>query len=294
MEFKKILIVGGTGVLGQEIVQQLLKKQFLVFILTRYPEKAMALQTAGAVLLKGDLTDKASLRAACEGKTAILAVAHGLMGRGKYASEKIDKIGQRDLIDVAVQTGISYFSFMSVVGASPTHAIDFWCDKWAIEQYLEQSGLTYNIIRSTSFMELHVGAFLGKSILSQNKVILFGKGANLTNFVSVKNVSQLIIGCMKNPAYHNQRFEIGGLDNLSRLEIVAQYAQKSEKWVKITHVPNLVLRVLSKIIQPFHGGLSRVMAISELFDRTEQTFDVRPLLQIFPMEMIRIQDFIHK
>jgi NADH dehydrogenase len=291
---KNILVVGGTGVLGKELVAQLLKKGKNVFVLTRNPKKNVALSAAGAVLLEGDLTDSASLKKACKGIDAVISSAHSLLGKGRYASEKVDDMGQKALINAANTEGVSHFTFVSVIGAAPNHEIDFWRRKWHIEQAVQGSGLTYNIIRASAFMEFHIGEMMGKSIFEKGKVTVFGKGKNPTNFVSVKDVAHLIIQCMDNPDKHNQLYEIGGLDNLTRLEIIEKYAEITGKSLKINHISSSVLKIMSKVMKPFHGGISRVMAVSDTFDRTDQSFDVNPLLKEFPMEMTRISDFIKK
>jgi uncharacterized protein YbjT (DUF2867 family) len=289
-----ILVVGGTGILGKELVAQLLKRGKNVYVLTRNPQKNTVLSDAGAVLLEGDLTDTISLKKACAGKDAVISSAHSLLGRGKYTSEKVDEMGQKALLDASNTEGVAYFVLVSVIGASPDHAIDFWRRKWHFEQAVQASSLQYNIIRASAFMEFHIGEMMGKSIHEKGKVTVFGKGNNPTNFVSVKDVAHLIVQCMDNPQRHNQLFEIGGLDNMTRLEIIEKYADFTGKTLKINHIPNGALKIMSKVIKPFHSGLSRVMAISDNFDRTDQTFDVSPLLKEFPMEMTRIGDFIRK
>jgi uncharacterized protein YbjT (DUF2867 family) len=289
---KKILVIGGTGTLGQTLVSQLLNIGNFVRVLSRNPLKAAYLRDSGAEIVVGDLLDKDSLLKACHGMDVVISAAHSMLGRGRYTSERIDVAGQKALIDAAKAEGVPYFIFLSVIGAAPDHASDFWRNKWQIEQYLKQSGLTYNIIRASAFMEMHIHEMLGKSILAKGKVTIFGKGENPTNFVSVKDVARLILHCLEHPEHHNQTFEIGGLDNLSRLDIVALYAQKLGKPIKITHVPNGVLRFMSKVIRPFHPGISRVMFLADLFDRTEQRFDVGPLLRVVPMEMRRVSDLV--
>jgi uncharacterized protein YbjT (DUF2867 family) len=116
-----ILVVGGTGWLGKELVAQLLKKGKNVFVLTRHPKKNTVLSDAGAVLLEGDLTDPISLKKACAGKDAVISSAHSLLGSGKYASEKVDELGQKALLDAANTEGVPYFVLVSVTGASPDH-----------------------------------------------------------------------------------------------------------------------------------------------------------------------------
>ncbi len=291
---KKILVVGGTGTLGKVLVSQLLKKGYTIRVLTRKPQKAAFLTKDGVVLVQGDLLDKDSLLKACHGMDVVISAAHSMLGRGRYKSEYIDNAGQKTLIDAAKEKGVPYFISMSVVGASSDHEVDFWRNKWQAEQYLEQSGLSYNIIRASAFMEMHIQEMLGKSILEKGKVTIFGKGENPTNFVSVKDVAQLILHCLEHPEHHNQTFEIGGLDNLSRLEIVALYAKNLGKPIKITHVPNRALRLMSKVIKPLHPGISRVMFIADLFDRTDQNFEVSPLLRVVPMEICGVSEVIER
>ena len=289
---KNILIIGGTGTLGKELAAQLLEKGKKVHILTRNPANADPLSKMGAHIIEGDLTDKTSLIRACKGMDIVISSAHSLLGKGKYASEKVDDLGQKNLIDAAHTEGVKHFIFTSAIGASENHGSDFWRRKWQTEQYLSTSGLSYNIVRASAFMEFHIAEMLGKSILTKGKATVFGKGQNPTNFVSVKDVAALMCRLLDTPQYQNQIFEIGSPDNLSRLEIVKIYEEKLGKTIKINHIPNSVLRFMSKLLKPFHPGLSRVMAISDLFDRTEQTFDVRPLLEKLPIQLTSISDFI--
>ncbi len=280
--------------MGKELVRLLLGKGMSVHVLTRYPEKSKQMSEWGAVVVKGDLAEKASLASACKGMDAVISAAHSMLGRGRYSSEKIDGEGQKNLVDAAVSAGVKYFLFTSIIGASPDHPLDFCRRKWEAEEHLKQSGMAYNIVRASAFMEFHIQEMMGKSILEKGKVTLFGKGENPTNFVSIKDVAQLEMDCIGNPQWHNHTYEIGGLDNPTRLEIVEMYSAKIGKPVKVGHVPNRVLRFMSWAIKPFHPGISRVMFLSDLFDRTDQAFDVRPLLKTFPIKLTRVSYFIDK
>lgn len=289
---KQILIVGGTGMLGQELVRLLLGKGMSVHVMTRNPKKSNYLSELGAVVVKGDLTDKASLESACKGMDVVISAAHSMLGRGRYSSEEIDGKGQKALVDAAVSAGVKYFLFASILGASSGHPLDFCRRKWELEEHLKKSGMAYNIVRPSAFMEMHIHVLIGEPILQKGKVTLLGKGMNPTNFVSVKDVAQLMALILDNPQWHNQTYEIGGLDNPTRHDIVEMYAAKIGKPVRVSHVPNSVLRIMSRIIKPFHPGISRIMFLSDLFDRTDQAFDVRPLLKTFPIQPTRVADFI--
>ena len=101
-----ILLVGATGVLGQETARQLTAVNQSVRAMTRTPEKATDLKDLGAEVVHGDLTDLPSLARACNGVEIVIASAHSLFGRGKNRSENVDDQGHRDLIDAAKKANV--------------------------------------------------------------------------------------------------------------------------------------------------------------------------------------------
>lgn len=289
---ERILIVGGTGMLGKELVRQLLPSGNEIHVLTRTPEKCGDLRQLGVHVLSGDLIDKASLVKACKGMDVVIASAHSLLGKGKYDSPQVDDQGHRNLIDVAKQNGVKYFIYTSVIGVKTDSPIDLWKTKANIENYLKQTGMAFTIIRASAFMELHVGELIGKPILSKGKVTLFGTGDNPTNFVSVRDVATVMTYCLDHQGMHNRTIEIGGLDNVTRKEIVEMYSSFTGKVIKVSHVPRGVLKVMSVLIKPFHPGLSRIMFLSQYLDARDESFDVRPLLENIPLKITRMEDFI--
>ncbi len=222
----------------------------------------------------------------------VIVAAHSVMGKGKYDSPRVDDQGHKNLIDAALQNDVKYFMYTSGMGAQIDSPIDFWRTKANVENYLKASGMMYNIIRASAFMELHVGEFMGKSILGNGKVIVLGKGENPVNFVSVHDVASLMMYCLEHPEWRNRTIEIGGLDNVSRKEIVEMYAAFTGRKIKVTHVPRGVLKVMSALFKPFHPGLSRIMFVSQYLDARDESFDVRPLLKNIPLKITRMEDFI--
>lgn len=278
--------------LGKELVSQLVQSGDEIHVMTRNVEKCNDLRQSGIHIIGGDLIDSASLFNACKGIDVVVASAHSLLGKGKYDSVKVDDKGHHDLIDAAKQAGVGHFMFTSVIGAVEDSPVDFWRTKYKIENYLKQSGLPYNIVRASAFMELHVGAMIGKSISEKGKVTLFGKGEKPVNFVSVRDVASVVMYCLRHPEVRNQTIEIGGLDNFSRNDIVKMYEARLGKEIKVTHVPRIVLKVMSVLMKPFHPGMSRIMFVSQYFDARDESFDVRPLLKEIPLKITRMEDFI--
>ena len=290
----KVLIVGATGVEGSLTTKKLLAKGYAVRAMTRTPAKAAALAQLGAEVVQGDLRDVESLRRACAGVDKVLAAAHSLLGRGAEASRYVDEIGHKQLIDVAKAAGVQHLVYTSVLGAGPDNPVLFNRIKYAVEQYLQASGLPYTILRPIAFMEWHVHEFIGKPILEKGKVTLFGKGDNPRNFIAGEDVANFAVLALTEPTAIGQIIEIGGPEHWTNNQVAALSAQLAERPVSITHVPLAVLRVMSPLLTPFHQGLSQIMAFSVLIDTDDMTFEPSATLRQYPVPLTRLEDWVRQ
>lgn len=289
-----ILIVGITGVLGRETARQLLEAGYQVRGLTRTPANAEDLKQLGVEIVQGDLIDKDSIRRACQDVEAVLACAHQLMGTGKYKSEAVDNEGHRALIDAAKAAGVKHFVYTSIQHASPNHPTDFFRTKAKLEDYLMASGLSYTILRPPALMEWHVHNLLGASILATGKTTIFGSGNNPTNFMAARDVAHIAVIALTDPRKKGCIIEMGGPDNVTKNQIAEIYGLYSGKKPKVTNVPTGMMKVMAPIMRPFQPVISRLMTLSVWGDTTDQTFDNSSMLQEFPMNMTRVEDFVRE
>ena len=242
----------------------------------------------------GDLRDPPSLARACEGAEQVVAAAHSLLGRGKDASKFVDLQGHKDLIDAAKAAGVEHFVYTSIYPCDGFDCVPFVRMKQEVERYLEASGLSHTIIRPTAFMEAHAEAFIGKPILETGKVSLFGRGDNPRNFVAADDVAQVVVMVLTDPALRGGVVDVGGPENLSNMEVVRLYEQRAGRPAKVSHMPLPALQVMYRLMRPFHPGLSAVIQISILADRTDQTFHPRATLERFPIQLTRLEDFVQQ
>ena len=286
-----ILIIGATGHLGGHVAWQLLAQGHPVRAMTREPTRAHALQSAGAKVVRGDLRDPDSLRAAMRGVQAVVSASHAMLGAGKSSSARVDDEGQRALIDAAKDAGVAHFLFTSVLGASATHPVDFWRTKERIERYLIASGLAYTIIRPAAFMEVHAYDLIGKAVLAGKPVVLFGPGTSPKNFVAASDVAALIVMALEDERLRDTTIEIGGPENLSSRQVVAVFESVTGKTAKVVHLTLPMLRVVSRLLAPLHQGVSRILQAAIVGETTDQRFDPAPLLARIPVKLTRLEDW---
>src|SRR5690348_18478903 len=79
-----ILVVGATGLVGEEVCRKLVERREAVRALVRAgssKDKVERLQSYGVELCVGDLKDPGSLRRACEGAGAVVSTASSTLSR---------------------------------------------------------------------------------------------------------------------------------------------------------------------------------------------------------------------
>lgn len=287
-----ILVVGSTGTLGRKVTRSLLASSETVRAMTRSLSKTDELKALGAKPVRADLRDPDALEFAVRGVQVVIAAAHSLLGRGDESSDKIDDDGHRTLIDAAKAAGVEHFIYTSVVGASREHPVDFWRSKARVEDYLRESGLTYTIVRPTSFMETHAHMLLGKYVLENKRVMLLGSGRNKRNFVAAEDVAKAIVGALRVPSLRGETLEIGGPENLSAREVISVFERVSGNKAKVSAIPLYVVRAMSRAAAPIHPGVSRILRLAVMNETTDQTFDPSLSRSKLPLELIRLEDWV--
>ena len=262
----KILVVGATGVMGRPVVQALRARGVAVRALNRHPEQAADLAALGAEVMGGDLAEPASLARACTGVQRVLACAHSLTGRGRHRSEAVDDAGHRALLAAAQAAGVQRFVYTSMLGAGPSHPIDFARTKFAIEEAVRASGLDAVVLRPTAFMEHHAHNFNGKGLLDKGKAQLIGPGSKPRNFVCAADVAAFAVRALLEDPPPFRNLDIGGHGHFSNVDVAALYARTAGVPLRVSHLPTVVAATIGRLARPVHPGVARVMRFMSLPD----------------------------
>jgi len=290
-----VLVVGGTSQLGSRVTRILRSRGTAVRVMTRKPDStaARSLSSVGAEVVFGDLREPASLAAACGGATAVLASAHAFPGARGNNPHSVDHRGNVALIAAARAAGVRHFVFVSIVGASLEHSVDFFRIKRRIEDEVQRSSLGYTIVRAAAFMESWA-TIVGEPVLKHGKVTIFGRGDTPINFVSVEDVAAYVAIALDDRRARNRVLEVGGPENLTMNEVVARFEAAGGRPCTKKHVPLTALRVLSKLVRPFNAPLSRLMSTAIFMDTAEQRLDMTEMLKEFPVALLRLDDVIRR
>lgn len=151
MRGEGILVTGATGQQGGATARELLAAGREVHAMTRHPDgdAARALSGLGAHVVRGDLDDEGSLRAALEGKWGVYAVQN----TWEAGVEKEEEQGKR-IARLAREAGVQHFVYASVASADRDTGIPHFDNKYRVEQTMRELGFpSWVILRPVFFME---------------------------------------------------------------------------------------------------------------------------------------------
>jgi NADH dehydrogenase len=240
-----ILITGGTGLVGGNLVGELLKDGSEVRCLVRDPSKAATLKEAGCELVRGDVTDRTSVLQAFDDK--IDAVIHlvGILAEPRGTSfGTVHTEATRNVVEACMEKGVRRYLHISALGTRAGARSEYHRTKWDAEEIIRVSGLEYTIFRpSVMFGREDKFTNLFASVIRISPVIMIpGNGKNLMQPLFVKDVAKMMALCLKMQETIGKVYEVGGPDKYTFDDIIDRIAGVLGKGVYKVHVPMALMR----------------------------------------------------
>ncbi|MDV6243624.1 SDR family oxidoreductase [Rhodococcus opacus] len=135
-----ILITGGTGTLGRQVVPLLRAAGRDVRVLSRHGREP----GDGVEYLAGDLFEGKGIEPALEGVEIVLHLAGGPKG---------DEVATRNLVEAASRAGVQHLVYISVIGADGV-PLGWFGSKLAAERAVADSGVPWTTLRAAQFHDL--------------------------------------------------------------------------------------------------------------------------------------------
>src|SRR6202022_1443033 len=201
-EFMKIVVIGGTGLIGSKVVEKLKQKGH---------EAIAAAPNTGVNTITGE-----GLKEAMAGAQVVIDLANSPSFEDKAALEFFETSG-RNLLAAEAAAGVRHHVALSIVGTDRTPDNGYFRAKVAQEKLIETSGIPYTIIRSTQFLE-----FLGGIAASSTDGNIVRLSPGLCQPIAADDVAA-IVADVALTAPRNGIIEIAGPERAPFNEIVARY-----------------------------------------------------------------------
>jgi uncharacterized protein YbjT (DUF2867 family) len=289
-----LLIIGGTGTLGRQIVLQALTKGYQVRCLVRNFRKANFLKEWGAELVYGDLTKPETIPPCLKGITAIIDASTSRPD--DFDSLKtVDWEGKLYLIEAAKAANIERFIFFSAQNVEQFTNIPLMKLKYRIEQKLKESQIPYTIFRLTGFYQ---GLIEQYAIPILENLPIWVTNENMyVAYMDTQDIAKFCLRALQLPKTKNQIFSLNGLKGWLSSEIITLCEQLAGQSAKVQRIPSFLLKLLSNFFGFFEWGqnISDRLAFVEILNlensSSNSTFELYKFFKLDSSEIIQLDDY---
>jgi NADH dehydrogenase len=252
-----VLVTGATGFIGPHVAHALRAREMPVRALVRTPARATRLTSWGVEPATGDVTDPASLRAACEGVDAVVHLVAIIRGR-PADFERVMAQGTRNVVVAAQESGARRLVLASALGVDERtkDAVPYFAAKWEMERAVRESGLEHVILRP-SFVFGRDGGVLRTFVrLARFAPVtpIVGPGTQKLQPIWVEDLAEHYAVAVTEQVAANRTFELGGPDAVTWNEFWERLKRTLGVRRPSVHVPFGAMRLQATLTERLPGA----------------------------------------
>ncbi len=244
----KVLVIGGTGTLGRQIVKTALDSGYQVRCMVRTPRKASFLQEWGCELTKGDLLNPEDIKYSLEDIDAVIDAATNRPDDPKSVYET-DWDGKLNLYRSCDENNIKRVVFISLLSSEHFRNVPLMDIKYCTERLLIESSLDYTILQPAGFMQGVIGQFAIPILDSQTVWISASPGK--IAYMNTQDVARFAVASLDNEKTIRKCFPIVGPKAWGAEEIIKICEKCSGKSAKILKVSPFLIGVAQNLVSFF-------------------------------------------
>jgi len=294
-----ILVTGGTGFIGPRVVHALRERDKEVRALVRNPsgKAATTLAAWGAELVRGDMTDRESLRGAVEGSEVVVhlvAIRQGSVEQFRRVMED----GTHDLVAAAKEAGVKRFVLMSALGTTEEtkDLVPYYHAKWEEEQAVSGSGLEHVIFRP-SFVFAKDGGIL-PTFRRLAKVApvtpITGSGKQRIQPIWIDDVAAYFAQSVDKPEAANGTFELGGPNAVSWNEFWARLKRALGQRRPSVHVPMALMRANALVTERLPGNIPLTRDLLTMLEHGDNVVSNDEAVRTFRLPLVPLDEQLRR
>ncbi|HEY5365036.1 MAG TPA: complex I NDUFA9 subunit family protein [Casimicrobiaceae bacterium] len=252
-----IVVAGGSGFVGREIVARLCAKGHRVVVPTRRREAARRLILLPTVdVLECDITDSATLSRTLRGADAMVNLVGVLNESGRNTFSRLHVDFTRDAVAACAAQHVGRYVQMSAINADAAGPSAYLRSKGEGEAIVAASPLAWTIFRPNVIFGrddslLNKFAMLGRRLPA---LALGGADAQLQP-VWVEDVAECFQTALANDASIGQRYELCGPTRYTLRALVKWTLETAELSRPVIALPGPLARLAASVLQRLPGQL---------------------------------------
>ncbi|HEY2806001.1 MAG TPA: complex I NDUFA9 subunit family protein [Gemmatimonadales bacterium] len=241
----KVALTGGTGFVGRQVVEMLMRREHEVRLLVREPSRHGWLRDHGDITtVAGDLENPAALKELVQGVDAVVNLVGIIVEVGRQTWERVHVQGTRQLLAAAQSAGVKKFVQMSALGARLDAAATAYHRTKAAGEALVRAGAIPSVILRPSLIAAPGNEVLTMivNMLRMSPIIpVIGNGLYRLQPIAGDDVAEAFALSVEDPGITGT-FDIAGPASLTYHEILDQLEEALGVHRRRVAVPVTVVR----------------------------------------------------
>lgn len=284
----RVLVTGGTGVVGRSTVTALVQRGHVVTLLSRNAERDARQWPQGVHAIAGNVATASSIVGAADGCDAVLHLTGIVAEHGTDTFERVNVEGTRNVRDEAERAGVPKLIFVSSLGAdrgqSPYHT-----SKRKGEAIVRQFSRAWTVVRVANVYgpgDEQISLLL-RLVRSLPVLPVVGDGEQQFQPIWHDDVAEVLARAVERDDLAGREVEVAGAELTSQNDLIERLSRLTGRRVSRVQVPELFSRLglkaasLAGVSVPFNESQLQMLAEGNIIadgreNATITVFDIQP------------------
>jgi uncharacterized protein YbjT (DUF2867 family) len=269
---QRILVVGGTGMLGRPVARRMRKDGWAVRILSRSAARARECFPDGFEIVEGDIADDNSLDRALDGCDAVHINLSG--GPRPEDFDRIEHRGTARVAAAAARAGTGRLTYISGISARPENRqFAPAAAKLAAAEAIADSGVPFTIFRPSWFYESLPLFIRGKSAAT------LGGHRVKFSWLAADDYAGIVSRSFALAEASGRIFDLHGPEPMTMFDALSRYCAIVHPEIKPYSMPITLARVVAIVTR--NRTLKNVLPSMAFFDRPHNEGDPTEANRLF-------------
>jgi len=290
-----ILVTGGTGFVGSNLVRRLRNDDIAVRALVRDPGRGQALKDIAVDIVEGDVSNRESLEKAAHGCDRVVHLVGIIQETQNAKFQTVHVDGTRNVLEAAKKAGVRHILYQSALGTRPGAVSAYHKTKWQAEELVRASNVPYTILRPS--LIYGPGDQFTMRLVEMIKHLpvlpVIGSGQSRIQPLYIDDAVSCIVKAITGDSFFNEMLEIGGPDQLTYEELVGAVADALGVYRPTMHMPVFLAKGAARFLETLLTA-PPVTSDQLIMLQEDNVCSMRDIRDAFSIEPIKFREGLKK